>query len=54
VPPAIILIDFDHCGDKFIKKIELANFLLAFLLSIRYKNQLSGKNSQNEPENKVF
>jgi len=27
VPPAIILIDFDHCGDKFIKKNELTNFL---------------------------
>jgi len=26
-PPAIFLIDFDHCGDKFIKKNELPNFL---------------------------
>ena len=31
-PPAdIFMIDFDHSGHKFIKKIELANFLCTFL-----------------------
>jgi len=31
VPPVVSMIDFDHCGHKFIKKIELANFFGIFL-----------------------
>jgi len=27
VPPAVVLVVFNHRGDKFIKKIELPNFL---------------------------
>jgi hypothetical protein len=31
VPPAVFIIDVDHYGHKFIKKIELANFFCVFL-----------------------
>ena len=41
------MIDFDHCGHKFIKKIELANFFCIFL-SLGAKNgQMARWNSHN-------